>query len=695
MKKFVLLLFIFITYHYAAQAQEVQWASELINYSSQFGEKQYAAKQVLGKPNVLPNLGLSPNAWSPAKKDKKEFLEVGFKKAINIQQLAIAETSNPGSIEKILAYDTSGKRHLISEFTPRNIPIEGRLFRLFIDKTEFQVKALRIEFDGSVADGYVSIDAIAISDSRDPITVDINISDEINNDYIPIALDSNVNSIYNELKPIISPDGKSLFFSRQNHPGNVGGESDDEDIWVSSRDSISGDWEKAVNLGPPLNNSGPNFINSITPDGNTMILLLGNAYYTKNRMTQGVSMSTKDENGEWSKPVNLHIKNDYNHSEKANYFMAGDKEAIVMAVERDDTHGDRDLYVSFKRSDGTWTEPLNMGDVVNSADEEGSPFLASDNQTLFFSSKGFSGFGGFDIYLTRRLDDTWTNWSEPENLGAAFNSREDDIFFNFTENDEYAYFTRGSHENTDIYKVKLPYYQKPQMLASLLGDDYKNPSIIVVVKGTVYNSKTLDVINANLEFTKKVDSSYVELTNSDSVGYRLVLREGFVYNIKTKSPGFYPNIDSVSLADITQSVEIEKNIYLDPIIKNKPIVLENVNFDFDKSDIRPDAEPVLDRLVEIMFDNPAFHISIEGHTCSMGYEAYNQALSERRARSVVNYIHTKGVEANRLSYIGYGELRPAFTNETREGREKNRRVEFRIIDGNDLGDDISTTSNMR
>jgi len=336
-----------------------------------------------------------------------------------------------------------------------------------------------------------------------------------------------------------------------------------------------------------------------------------------------------------------------------------------------------------------------MGDVVNSADEEGSPFLASDNQTLFFSSKGFSGFGGFDIYLTRRLDDTWTNWSEPENLGAAFNSREDDIFFNFTENDEYAYFTRGSHENTDIYKVKLPYYQKPQMLASLLGDDYKNPSIIVVVKGTVYNSKTLDVINANLEFTKKVDSSYVELTNSDSVGYRLVLREGFVYNIKTKSPGFYPNIDSVSLADITQSVEIEKNIYLDPIIKNKPIVLENVNFDFDKSDIRPDAEPVLDRLVEIMFDNPAFHISIEGHTCSMGYEAYNQALSERRARSVVNYIHTKGVEANRLSYIGYGELRPAFTNETREGREKNRRVEFRIIDGNDLGDDISTTSNMR
>ncbi len=224
---------------------------------------------------------------------------------------------------------------------------------------------------------------------------------------------------------------------------------------------------EARNLGRPLNNRGPNFISSIIQGDEATTLLLGNAYYSKNRMTQGVSMSYSTPDGIWSKPKNLTIRNDYNTSDKANYFLVHDQKTMIMSIERKDTRGSRDLYASFQFEDGTWGEPMNMGDVINSADEEASPFLASDGTTMFFSSKGFSGFGGYDIYLSRRLDDSWTNWSEPENLGASFNSDEDDIFFNFTENDEYAYFARGTVENTDIYKVKLPYYQKPVNLAAM------------------------------------------------------------------------------------------------------------------------------------------------------------------------------------------------------------------------------------
>ncbi len=689
MKKALFLLIFTFLYLTAIQAQNVQWASEVTKFSSQFNLRQYSAKQVLGKPNVLPNLGISPNAWSPAKRGKKEFIEVRFEQPSVIQQVAIAEVNNPGSIEKIYAIEPNGTRHLINEFIPRAIPIEGRLFRLFIDETPYQVQGLRVEFDGSIKDDYMGIDAIAISDSKDPITVDINISEDINNDYIPLALDSNINTTFNELKPIITPDGKTLFFSRQNYPENVGGYNDDEDIWMSSRDTITGEWTKAVNVGAPLNNKGPNFVNSVSSDGNTMLLLLGNAYYSKRKMTQGVSMSTKDENGEWGKPQNLKIDNDYNLSEKANYFLTSDKEAIVMSVERDDSYGDRDLYVSFKKNNGTWSKPINLGEVVNSADEEGSPFLASDDKTLFFSSKGFSGFGGYDIYLTRRLDDTWTNWSEPENLGAAFNSREDDIFFNFTENDEYAYFTRGSVVNTDIYKVKLPYYQKPQMLATLME---QGPNIIVAVKGRVFDSKTGKKIDANLQFSMQIDSTKINLANADTAGYRLQLKEGFVYDIKTKSPGYYQSFDFISLEGITESIEIEKDIYLDPIIKNTPVVLKNVNFDFDKSDIRKDAEPILDNLVELMYDNPEYHLTIEGHTCNMGSDAYNQSLSERRAGSVVRYIQSKGIESERLVYFGYGESRPLVSNDSNEGREINRRVAFRINDMSELGSDISSVS---
>ncbi|MCK5208281.1 MAG: PD40 domain-containing protein, partial [Cyclobacteriaceae bacterium] len=466
-------LIVLLLFSLTALSQNVKWAEEVIDYSSQFGVRQYSVNQVLGKPNVLPNLGTSPNAWSPRKKGKAEFVKVGFNNPIQIQQIAIAETHNPGAIHRIFTYDTKGNEYLLNTFEPQSLPIEGRLFRVFFDKTTYEVAALKITIDGNLLTGHFGIDAIGVSDSNEPITVEINITNELNNDYVPIALGPNINSEYNELRPLITSEAKTLFFSRQNHPENTGGVKDDEDIWFAERDDITGDWQKAKNTGRPLNNDGPNFISSISNDGQAMLLLLGNAYYSKNRMTQGVSMSVKNGDGTWSKPKNLDIVNDYNLSDKANYFLTNDMETIVMSVERKDSYGDRDLFVIFLQEDGTWTQPLNLGSQINSAAEEASPFLASDGKTMFFSSKGFSGYGGYDIYLSRRLDDTWQSWSEPENLGAGFNSREDDIFFNFTENDEYAYFTRGNETNTDIYKVKLPYYQKPEMLASLMGGKYK------------------------------------------------------------------------------------------------------------------------------------------------------------------------------------------------------------------------------
>jgi len=679
MKTRYLFIFVFII-SLPNFAQDVQWASQVLDYSSQFGKRQYSVKQVLGKPNVLPDLGASPNAWSPRKKDKYEFVKVAFDRPTKIQQVAIAETHNPGGIHKIFAYDTQGNEHLLNTFTPSFIPIEGRLFRFFFDETEYKVAAIKVTIDGKLLSGHFGIDAIGISDSKEPITVEINVTDEINNDYVPIALGPSINSEYNELRPLITPEANTLFFSRQNHPENTGGIKDDEDIWFSLRDSTTGDWLQAQNIGRPLNNKGPNFISSISSDGNAMLLLLGNAYYSRNRMTQGVSMSVKNEDGTWSKPKNLDIVNDYNLSDKANYFLSDDMETIVMSVERKDSYGDRDLYVIFLQDDGSWTEPLNLGSQINSAAEESSPFLANDGKTMFFSSKGFSGYGNYDIYLSRRLDDTWQNWSEPENLGAGFNSREDDIFFNFTENDEYAYFTRGTKDNTDIYKVKLPYYQKPEMLASMLGGKYVNPDIIISIKGKAFDSSTQDPIESSIEFIQIADEkSQIELVSSDTAnGYAIVLPEGFKYQIIAKSNGYYNTVDTLDLSSITTSVEIVKNLYLDPIVKNQPIVLNNVYFDFDSDVIRPESFPELDRISEMLLDNPNLHMTIDGHTCSIGTDEYNLDLSNRRAGSIVEYFLSKGVLATNLEYHGYGESLPKASNETEEGRELNRRVEFEL-----------------
>lgn len=671
-----ILLIAFSLFSLTALGQSVKWADEVLDYSSEFGKRQYSVNQVTGKPNVLPNLGASPNAWSPQKKRKLEFVKVGFNNPIRIQQIAIAETHNPGAIYKMFAYDTDGNEYLLHTFKPQSIPIEGRLFRFFFDKTPYEVAALKITINSDLLTGHFGIDAIGVSGSREPITVEINITNELNNDYVPIALGPNINTEYNELRPLITQAANTLFFSRQNHPENMGGLKDDEDIWFAERDVATGDWLIAKNVGKPLNNNGPNFISSISSDGQAMLLLLGNAYYSRNRMTQGVSMSVKNEDGSWSNPKNLDIVDDYNLSDKANYFLTNDMETIVMSVERKDSQGDRDLYVIFLQDDGSWTQPKNLGLQINSAAEEASPFLASDGKTMFYSSKGFSGYGSYDIYLSRRLDDTWQNWSEPENLGAGFNSREDDIFFNFTENDEYAYFTRGTETNTDIYKVKLPYYQKPEMLASLMGGKYKNPNIIISIKGKVFDSKTLKPIESSIEFIREIDNEQIELVYADTSGYNTTLSQGFNYRIIAKADKYYNSIDSLDLRNITNSVEIEKNMYLDPIIKNQPIVLNNVYFDFDSDAIRSESFSELDKLSEMLLDNPNLHITVDGHTCSMGSDMYNQNLSEQRAGSIVRYLLGKGVLATSMVYHGYGESRPKTSNATEAGREMNRRVEF-------------------
>ncbi len=658
-----------------AFSQHVKWADEVLDYSSQFGKRQYSVNQVTGKPNVLPNLGASPNAWSPKKKGKEEFVKVGFRSPIKIQQIVIAETHNPGAINKIFAYDNKGKEYLLNTFQPQKIPIEGRLFRFYFDKTSYTVAALKITINSNVLSGHFGIDAIGISDSKIPITVEINVTDEINNDYVPVALNSNINSEYNELRPLIAPGANTLFFSRQNHPENTGGEKDDEDIWFSEKDPITGDWLKAKNAGKPLNNKGPNFISSISANGEAMLLLLGNAYYSKNRMTQGVSMSQKKQDGSWDKPKNLDIANDYNLSEKANYFLTDDMKTIIMSVERKDSQGDRDLYVINLKKDGTWTEPLNLGPQINSASEEASPFLASDGKTMFFSSKGFSGYGKYDIYLSRRLDDTWQNWSEPENLGTGFNSSEDDIFFNFTDNNDYAYFTRGTIENTDIYKVKLPYYQKPEIVVPLA---IKSPNIIVSIRGTVFNSNTLEPIESSIEFIKNIDNTQIELVSSGLNGYQTTLKQGYLYQIISKSEGFYNSIDTIDLRNIDNSIEIEKNLFLAPIIKDKAIVLNNVYFNFDSDVIKSESFTELDKISEMLLDNPNLHMTIDGHTCSLGSNEYNLDLSKRRAASIAKYFASKGTFATSLDYNGYGETRPKMPNTTDSGRTMNRRVEFEL-----------------
>lgn len=267
-----------------------------------------------------------------------------------------------------------------------------------------------------------------------------------------VALNSSINDGYEELKPVIAPSGDRLYFSRIFHPNNTLGAMDNEDIWYAEFDKSTNTWSDPIRMTGILNNDGPNFINSVSTTGDTIIL--GNQYLKKGKMKAGLSYSV-NSNGQWTAPITIPIQNDYNISTHANHFVSLKNGVIISAVERAETFGGRDLYVSFWNGRYA-SEPINMGAVINTQVEESSPFLADDNKTLYFASKGHNGYGGFDIWVTKRLDDSWTNWSRPENLGPAVNCEMNDEFFSITHCGGYATFSKQvSVHNVDLYRISM------------------------------------------------------------------------------------------------------------------------------------------------------------------------------------------------------------------------------------------------
>jgi OOP family OmpA-OmpF porin len=304
-------------------------------------------------------------------------------------------------------------------------------------------------------------------------TAKVNILEGVNFKAKASLISDGICSPYAEFKPAFAPYGDKFYFSRALDPNNTGGAKDKEDIWYAKFDTVHSHWSEPTRLAGVLNNEGPNYIQSVSMTGDTVIL--GNQYGKKGKMKAGVSYSVNIR-GEWTKPIPIVIKNDYNISTHANQFVSLKRGIIISAVQRTETVGDRDLYISFWNGESA-TEPVNMGSVVNSTLEESSPYLSADNTTLYFASKGHNSFGGYDIFVSNRLDDTWTNWSEPKNLGPAVNGLLDEEFFCITHCGEFAVFSKQvSVHNVDLFKVNS---------ADLFGKRPKGNIVVKNPKGSI------------------------------------------------------------------------------------------------------------------------------------------------------------------------------------------------------------------
>ena len=684
MNKFVITLLALVFWS-SIQAQEtVVWGSEVVDVTSEYGRLGYSAIQALHKPNVLPSGGENPNAWRPKNDNDEQFIVVSFDQPIKAKQVAIAESENPGAVKAVYAYNEQYDEYLLFELTPRAIPIESRLLNLFFDDTPYDVYAIKVVLDGEAVPGFNSIDAVGISASNIPISVLINLVPGVNSKVETEKLGANVNSTYQENSPIISPDGKRLYFSRKYHPDNVGGVDDPEDIWMSEMDEATGKWKPAVNLGDPLNTEGPNFISSITMVDGEETLILGNRYGKKGRMYAGVSVSTR-KGDNFESPESMEIENEYNYSPKADFFLVPSGEAIVTSVERDDSYGARDLYVSFKKGK-IWTEPKNLGQDINTAGEDFAPFLAQDGRTLYYSTNGISGYGGSDIFVAMRLDESWEKWSIPENLGAGINSDQDDQYFSIPSSGKHIYFSRGDmDEDTDIFRFKAEelFIDDSSPVAASMEhlSDPEPDEIFMTIYGKVIDAGTGEGIDNAMVLVERLPDG-VDVGNVQTRGsnYHFKVRAGARYGLLAKLDGYLSQNQNFDFNSITSSDSVEQNLTLTKIEKEAKIVINNIFFDFDKAVLKTSSYPELNRILEHMQDGNIKKIQISGHTDSVGDDAYNKGLSQRRARAVYTYFRQKGITGDKMEVIGYGETKPVASNDTNEGRSRNRRVEFQILE---------------
>lgn len=676
-----LLFFLFVSV--GVQAQRIRWASKLIQFSSEYvlpdKSPSYRAVQVLGKPTLGLYMDSTACAWTPRHPDSgEEFVKVGFDTLMTIRQITVVENYGAGCLAQIFAYDEKGKETLIRSVAER-LTQEGKIWNIKLDKG-VRTNTLKILLNTGRRPGYSQIEAIGISADTVSYRPTVNISKAFSKKKMVIEnLGPAINSKAQDLNPVISADGKTLYFTRGNHPENMGEAIQEEiggpkikrqDIWVS--ELVNGVWQKARNIGKPLNNDDNNAICSISADQKTMLVL--NEYLPNGMMDYGISVSKLGKTG-WSFPkpstireLNL-VRNTEFRSQFTEFCLSQDSRVLVMSINRTGSFGDRDLYVSFPVRNGDWSPPLNLGPNVNSAEEEGMPFLAPDGRTLYFSSKGWPGYGGSDVFVTRRLDDSWQRWTEPENIGPDINTGGSDRYFTIQASGEYAYIcsNQNSMGQEDIFRIKI-------------SDEIK-PDPVVLVSGVVLNAVTrkpleADVVCQVLQGEK--DSIRTEY-NPETGEYKLILPIKKRYGLHSSKEGFLSASEEVDLRNEKRYREIKRNILLVPIEEGSKIVLNTVYFPQSRAELDSSSLSELDRLVDALNEHPGVEITLEGHTDNQGDFNANIVLSQQRVDAVKRYLVSKGVSARRISSKGYGSSRPISSNLTEENRKKNRRVEFTIV----------------
>ena len=495
-----------------------------------------------------------------------------------------------------------------------------------------------------------------------------------------------VNSRYDENNPVLSPDGNTLFITISNHPSNVGGIKDPGDIWISQR--IGSDWSAPVHGGSLLNNRAYNAVAGISADGQQLFLHGHYAASGGGAKTQGISISRNTGSG-WSRPENVTIPYFMNKSGLLGGMVTPDNSVFIFSAISYGSFGVDDIYVCLK-TDGKWSEPKNIGSAVNTQFQELAPSLSEDKKTLYFSSNGRKGFGSFDIYSASRLDESWTNWSVPQNLGPQINSEGRELYYHAYPGFGFALYTSTlSSDGYGDLKVFAPDEPLPAkdtaIYASIDPEKAVDPSSgeslaeentpsVLKVYGKIVNAKSGEAVPAKISFASPGLAEVSAVANTDGYSVEVAPSE---YAVKIEASGYISAMEKLDVHAFEMKA-LEMNFRLQPVEVGTMVNLKNVLFAQGKTDILAESYPELDLVVSFLRENPTVRIELMGHTDGRGVPSDNVKLSQERVNKVKAYLVSKGIEGRRISGKGFGGSRPIASNDTEESRRMNRRVEFVI-----------------
>ncbi len=474
-------------------------------------------------------------------------------------------------------------------------------------------------------------------------------------------LGDTVNHFIMQYFPVLTADQSQLIFTRR--AGN--GANDDEDLVVCSKDA-DGKWKYPVSISKNINTRLNEGTCTISADGRKLI-------FTSCTGRDGIGScdlyETKKIGNDWTVPKNLG-RNVNSADWESQPSLSADGRTIYFVSDRRSGMGRRDIWMSTLDDNGQWTKAVNAGKQINSQYDEISPFIHANNQTLYFASNGLPGFGGYDIFQSEK---DAVGWTTPKNIGAPINDHEDQFSLFITADGTKGYY---SHEETHesgfstskIYELVIPLENQVRFRSNY-------------VKGIIRDKISQEPLTAKIELVNLRNNVVESLVESDSITgeYLMVLTQGAEYALYVNKQTYLFKSYNFNYSEVRDFEPIVVNIDLERAKEGSIAVLNNIFFDVDKFDLKEKSIPELEKILRFLQANPAMRVEIGGHTDNSGSAVYNRQLSEKRASSVYSYLIQRDINKARLVPKGYGPDQPVAPNDTEEGRQKNRRIEFRII----------------